>query len=137
MERVVQRGKKEPKIKGLQFDYRTFLWRALSKIWQAETEGYYDLALHYTLSLIKYLPRWAKQEFSEEAEKIRQELRQVGRNVAGADFVVKDINRNKIRQRWARDHLKDFLDRLTSRLDEKGYLEIRYAPVEEGYSHTL
>lgn len=81
--------------------------------------------------------RWAKTEFAEEAEEIRQGLRRVGQNVGGADFFVRDYNKNKLRQRWARERLNSFLNRVTSRLDEKGYLEIRYAPVEEGYSHTL
>lgn len=125
------------KIKGLQYDYRFFLWKNMTMIRDAEMQGRYDLALHYAVSLIKYLPKWAKDQFGKKAEELREGLRQCGSRVRAPDFFVKDCKVNKVRQAWAREKLDEFMTDFSLALDEKGYYEMLYRDVSEGISLGL
>lgn len=111
------------KIKGVQFNYVNFLWKALSKIWELQFEGNYAKALKTATDLIIYLPNAIKKKFRDRIAKINENMRLISQNTDGPSLFVKSVSRNRILQRYARTALNSFMDDLCTELDQRGYME--------------
>lgn len=124
------------KIKGVSFNYVQFLWSGLGSVKQLQTKQAYSEAMRVIIELIGYLPDSIKSEFRDRAAQIAltmnavktgkvKELQQI------PDFFIKGIFKNRLLQNYCSRSLSKFVDDLSTRLNEMGYME-NVEKIEQG-----
>jgi hypothetical protein len=116
------------KVKGVSFNYVQFLWSRLGVVIQAHSKGMFSEALRLVTDLINYLPDSIKEEFKAEANAIQATMNKVKTgNVPQlkkiTDYYVRGLFKKRLLENYASVALNSFIDRLTSRLNDLGYME--------------
>ena len=128
------------KVKGVSFNYLQFLWNGIGMIRKSQAEGDFPTALKLIATLIDYLPDDIKDEYRDRANMIIDSMNLIaaGKLVQVQkipDIFQRHVFQKKLLVNYSIEALKDFVDSLSSTLDEKGYL-ITSKDFDEGYSHT-
>lgn len=129
------------KVKGVSPNYMQFLWISIGKIRQAQSEGDFAQALNLSVTLIDFLPDEFRNEFGERANQIMNSINLI---VSGKikyiqeidDLFMRSIAKDKLLSTYSKKALSHFITTLSTKLDAKGYFEIR-SNIPEGWSHTL
>jgi len=111
------------RVKGREFKYESFLWMQINAIRNLERAGNYPAALDGAVSLIPYLPRVFKKQFQDEANEINRTMRKIEAEATGAYAFNRSINKNRTLQIYSRKVYPSFIDRVTTLLDDRGYME--------------
>jgi len=79
-------------------------------------------------SLIPYLPKSIKNEFREKVLQIERSMEiiragKVPQIQKIPDFYIRGIFKNRLLQTYAHEALDKFMDELSSKLDDLGYME--------------
>ncbi len=121
-------------IKGVQFNFVSFVWKEISKIREYQEQGQYARALKALIDLIDYLPKDFQEtmKFREKAKNVLKELRVIHTGSYQIDSFLSYVDSRNNLNDFAEDVLKDFISELSIKLDAKGYMEKKGGPVEHG-----
>lgn len=114
----------DEKVRGIEYTYLHFVWKALSQIWELDVAGDYLGGVEVATKLISYLPRGLQKQFSEKAEEIHSQLEVAKKRVVHSDIFVTQVSRNRYLQNVAKPLLKQFVRELAIALDKRNvYME--------------
>lgn len=121
-------------VKGVQFNFVSFIWKEISKIREHQTSGEYARALKDLLELISYLPKDFQEtlKFQEKAQKQLTQLQNIRQNTSESDDYMTALAIHYDQNAYAETSLRDFISELCLKLDQKGYMEKRGGPMEHG-----
>jgi len=109
-------SEEETLFKGLQPQFSSFLWTALTRIYFIWFRGNHLLALSSLIKLIYFCPNRVKTKFMDKVAEINREL-------AGFNDLLDPYRINQAKQQYARKVFPILLDQLIAKLDKAGYLE--------------
>lgn len=116
------------RVKGVSFNYLQFLWKNLNEINEARQQGNTAVALKLCIDLCDTLPRSLKKEFRLKAIGINHSMLQI-RSCSLPELArINDLHKRHRTRNWlltsySTAALSQFLDQLTTKLDEMGYME--------------
>lgn len=127
--------------KGVSFNYLQFLWSGIGQIRTKQAEGDFGTALKLIAQLIDYLPENIKETFSKKAALIEHSMTLISSGNLPEikkipDLFLRIVYKHKLFRAYANLALHNFVDELSTELDQKGYM-ISRTDVIEGRSHTL
>jgi len=116
------------KVKGVSFNYLAFLWSNIGLIRKAQTDGNSEIALKLAATLIAYLPKGIKEDFTKTADEILHSLNMI---TSGGMKQIADIpdafQRRRYKQKILRAYselkLHKLITDLSTTLQERGYME--------------
>jgi hypothetical protein len=116
------------RVKGVSFNYLQFLWTSIATVKKTQEQGNFAGALALATELIDYLPTSLKEEFKEKAAKIQHSINMIASgNVPQIkkipDFFIRGIYKTRLLQKYSSAALSGFINELTTKLDNIGYME--------------
>lgn len=116
------------RVKGVSFNYLQFLWSGIGQIKQQQSQGNFAGAMALLTEFINYLPDSMKDEFREKAQKIALVMNAIRSGSLKVikdipDLFVRGIYRNRLLQIYSSKKLSVFMDELTTKLNQLGYME--------------
>jgi hypothetical protein len=116
------------RVKGVSFNYLQFLWQCIGTIKKTHESGNFAGALKLAAELITYLPESMKTEFKSRADQIEVSINLIRtgklKQISDIpDFFIRGIYKNRLLQTYGMEALKDFINNLTTKLDNIGYME--------------
>jgi len=123
-------------VKGVQWNWLTFLWENMARIRKEQRTGNSVTALEQLCSLVWFSSRALKRDFLERAEKIQKEMVSLRTGINGTSLLSSHMNQNRAVEAFAKTVFPQFIKEFTTALDEAGYME-RRGSIPTGLSHTL
>ena len=111
--------------RGFENPYLGFLWKELSIIRELERAREYYEALHFSVSLLKYLQPEVRKKQEKQAKAIFTKIRQTVVNTRGTDFFTTEIMRNRVAKRLGQEYLEQIITALSDQLGQRAYMEGR------------
>lgn len=113
-------------IKGVNFNYLRFLWKAIADIYMLQRSAEAEQALVSAVILIGYLPEDIKKELQGDRAKIGTKVDALKRNTdPRLRFSLNFFQRYRVKSQLFREladmELMPFMDKLCHCLDENGY----------------
>jgi len=105
----------------LEAPYTRILFNGIASIYEKWVNRDIEDALEEALILVVNLPTDIKDAMWDKKLLIEKDLNRAYR-VQGSDFFLTHLRRNRTAQKVARIYLSPFMDEMTRRLDEKGWL---------------
>lgn len=123
------------RVKGVSFNYLQFLWQCIGTVKKTHESGNFAGALKLAAELITYLPESMKSEFKDRASQIENSINLIRSGRLKQiqdipDFFIRGIYKNRLLQTYGNEALKDFINNLTTKLDNIGYMENTKVVVE-------
>ena len=129
---IEEEAKKE--LKDVDANFKAFLWREISRIREAEINRDYVTAINHATSLVVYLPVEVKKRLKEKSKTIRRDLEEAAISIRGSNFFSQSLNRTKVVRRMSQIFLQEFMDTLSSSLDEREqYMEKQRRAIPTGF----
>jgi len=113
------------KIRDVQYNFSNFLWHNLMEIHELESRGHYTEALILSVDLVKYLPPVVRAELEKHVREIKREIELVDEPFLNKHHFVRLLMRERKKNALAKKLLDDFICKMISLLDKRGYLEKR------------
>ena len=124
--------------KAVSTSFQSFLWMAISKIWEAEDEGDSVLALDRACCLVKYLPEGIKKQLEGNVEQITVLINKNFGVKSNSGFFSTMQLRNKSINTAAKTYLQALMNKLTRLLDERGiYMEYKRREIPTNVSQEV
>jgi len=111
--------------RGFESPYQAFVWRELSIIRELERNEHYYQALHFSVSLLKYLQPEVRRKQEKQAKAIFTKIRQTVANTRGTDFFTTRIMQNRVAKQLGQEYLDEVITALSDQLGERAYMERR------------
>jgi len=109
--------------RGFEGSYQHFVWKELSIIRELERSEQYYQALHYAVSLLKYLQPEVRRKQEKNAKTIFTKIRQTVADVNGTDFFTTRIMRNRVAKQLGQKYLEEVITALSDQLGARAYME--------------
>lgn len=123
-------AEEEQEIRGVIPNYYVLITDKLNKIYDAWDKNNVELALNRALKLVPFLPRKLKKQLAEEKQKIQSMLGKA-QAISGFDCATLDRERGVRVRITAHSMLENFIDKITTLLDEAGLLTQSGQPITE------
>lgn len=109
--------------RGFEGSYQAFVWKELSIIRELERNEAYYQALHYSVSLLKYLQPEVRKKQDKNAKTIIAKIRRKIANTSGSSFYTTQILRNRLAKQLGQQYLEEIITTLSDQLGERAYME--------------
>jgi len=109
--------------KGFEGSYQHFVWKELAIIRELERNEHYYQALHYSVSLLKYLQPEVRRKQEKNAKTIFTEIKQRIANIKGSSFFSTQLLRNRLAKQLGQEYLDEIITALSDQLGERAYME--------------
>lgn len=124
-------------VKGISFNFLSFLWKAFGKIWELRLEGQYQAALEVAIELLDFVPHDIEEKMQKDVEKIREVQAWIRGEIQAPSDFVKVHNTEKALQIFAAQSLTEFVRKMKRLLEPRGYFEIQREPIPRATSSAL
>jgi hypothetical protein len=112
----------QERIKDLQYSFSSFFWRNIIGAQEKWDEGDVYGAIYRALGLVIYLPIPVKKQLEKDRDKIQNLLNGCS-NLEAHDFQTTMLLRDKQLNKVARHYFPEFINKMMTLLDKRGYLE--------------
>lgn len=109
--------------RGFESPYQHFVWKELSIIRELERNEEYYQALHFSVSLLKYLQPEVRKKQEKNAQVIFDKIRETVANTRGSNFYTTKILRNRMAKKLGQKYLEEVIVALSNQLGARAYME--------------